>query len=438
MKNTMLKLFPSIGIAGLFLLMSIVNPSIAFAEEEAVLNSGDTAWMLTATALVLLMTIPGLAMFYSGMVRKASVLTMGMQIFSVCCLMTVLWMIAGYSLAFSDGGEHNDYIGGLSNLWLANLSADTIRGSIPESLFMVFQMTFAIITPALIVGAFADRMKFSAVLLFTGAWMLLVYAPICHWVWGGGFLSQLGVLDFAGGTVVHINAGVAGLVAAIVIGKRSGYGKDPMPPHNLILSIIGASLLWVGWFGFNAGSQLAADTTASMAMVVTQIATASAALSWIFCEWALKGKPSILGVVSGAIAGLVAITPASGFVEPMGSLLIGIAAGTGCFWASVYLKKSIGYDDSLDVFGVHGIGGAIGAILTGVFAAEAIGGTKGLLEGNTEQVWIQAQGVAATVIYCAIASFIILKVVDMLVGLRVSEEDEREGLDKPIHGESVQ
>ena len=438
MKNKMLNFFPSMRIASLFLLMSMISPSIALAEEEAVLNSGDTAWMLTATALVLLMTIPGLAMFYSGMVRKTSVLTMGMQIFSVCCLMTVLWMIAGYSIAFSDGGEYNDYVGGLSNVFLANLSADTISGSIPESLFMVFQMTFAIITPALIVGAFADRMKFSAVLLFTGAWMLLVYAPVCHAVWGGGFLGEMGILDFAGGTVVHINAGVAGLVAAIVIGKRSGYGKDAMPPHNLILSIVGASLLWVGWFGFNAGSELAADTTASMAMVVTQIATATAALAWMFCEWALRGKPSILGIVSGAIAGLVAITPASGFVDPMGSLLIGIAAGVGCFWASVYLKKSIGYDDTLDVFGVHGIGGIIGAILTGVFASEAIGGTKGLLEGNAEQVWIQAYGVMATIIYCAIASFIILKVVDALVGLRVSEEDEREGLDKPIHGESVQ
>jgi Amt family ammonium transporter len=421
---------------GLFVLALVVDPTTAFAQEETpVLDTGDTAWMLTSTALVLLMTIPGLALFYSGMVRKKNVLAMGMQVFAICCLMTVLWMVAGYSLAFGEGGA---YVGDLSKVMLSGLALDSMSGTIPESLFMVFQMTFAIITPALIVGAFADRMKFSAMLLFTGAWMLLIYAPITHWVWGGGFLSEAGVLDFAGGTVVHINAGVAGLVACIVLGKRKGYGTEPMVPHNLVLSIIGASLLWVGWFGFNAGSAVAANATASMAMAVTQIATATAALSWMFIEWMHRDKPSILGIVTGAIAGLVAITPASGYVDPSGALYIGLASGAACYWASVVLKNALGYDDSLDVFGVHGVGGIVGALLTGVFAVEAIGGTPGLLEGNPGQVWTQAYGVLATIVYCAIGSFIILKVVDVLVGLRVSEEVERDGLDFALHGEVVQ
>ncbi len=421
---------------GLFVLAMAIDPSAAVAQEETpVLDTGDTAWMLTSTALVLLMTIPGLALFYSGMVRKKNVLAMSMQVFSVCCLMTVLWMLAGYSLAFGEGGA---YVGDLSKAMLSGLTLDAMSGTIPESLFMVFQMTFAIITPALIVGAFADRMKFSAMLLFTGAWMLCVYAPITHWVWGGGFLGEAGVLDFAGGTVVHINAGVAGLVACIVVGKRSDYGAEPMPPHNLVLSVIGASLLWVGWFGFNAGSAVAANATAAMAMTVTQIATAAAALSWMFVEWMHRGKPSVLGIVSGAVAGLVAITPASGFVDPSGALYIGIASGAACYWAAVILKNALGYDDSLDVFGVHGVGGIVGALLTGVFAAEAIGGTPGLLEGNPGQVWTQAYGILATIIYCAVGSFIILKVVDVLVGLRVSEEVERDGLDLALHGEVVQ
>jgi len=421
---------------GLFVLAVAVDSTAAFAQEETpVLDTGDTAWMLTSTALVLLMTIPGLALFYSGMVRKKNVLAMGMQVFAVCCLMTVLWMVAGYSLAFGEGGA---YVGDLSKVMLSGLALDSMSGTIPESLFMVFQMTFAIITPALIVGAFADRMKFSAMLLFTGAWMLLIYAPITHWVWGGGFLGEAGVLDFAGGTVVHINAGIAGLVACIVLGKRKGYGTEPMVPHNLVLSIIGASLLWVGWFGFNAGSAVAANATASMAMAVTQIATATAALSWMFIEWMHRDKPSILGIVTGAIAGLVAITPASGFVDPSGALYIGLASGAACYWASVVLKNALGYDDSLDVFGVHGVGGIVGALLTGVFAVEAIGGTPGLLEGNPGQVWTQAYGVLATIVYCAIGSFIILKVVDALVGLRVSKEVERDGLDLALHGEVVQ
>jgi ammonium transporter, Amt family len=407
------------------------------AVEEAVLNSGDTAWMLTATALVLLMTIPGLALFYGGMVRKKNVLDMTMQSFATCALMTVLWMVAGYSIAFGDGGALQPYWGGLENLFLTNLDAATIQGTIPESLFMTFQMTFAIITPALITGAFADRMKFSAALWFLGLWMLIVYAPICHWVWGGGFLGDEGVLDFAGGTVVHINAGIAGLVAAIVIGKRHGYGIDNMAPHNLTLSLIGASLLWVGWFGFNAGSALAANESAGMAMAATQIASAAAALTWMFVEWALKGKPSMLGIISGAIGGLVAITPASGFVGPGGALAIGVAAGVCCYWGAVWLKHMLGYDDSLDVFGVHGIGGIVGAILTGVFAREAIGGTAGLLEGNPIQVWIQIQGIIATIVYCAVVSFIILKAIDLAIGLRVEEEAEIGGLDLALHGETV-
>ncbi|MBL6936083.1 MAG: ammonium transporter [Alphaproteobacteria bacterium] len=430
------RFLPFLLSAGLFALAAVADPATAFAQEEVpVLDTGDTAWMLTSTALVLLMTIPGLALFYGGMVRKKNVLAIVMQVFAVCCLMTVLWMVAGYSLAFSEGGA---YVGDLSKAMLSGLTLDAMSGTIPESLFMVFQMTFAIITPALIVGAFADRMKFSAMLLFTGIWMLCIYAPITHWVWGGGFLGEAGVLDFAGGTVVHINAGIAGLVACIVVGKRNGYGTEPMAPHNLVLSIIGASLLWVGWFGFNAGSAVAANGTAAMAMAVTQIATASAALTWMFVEWMHRGKPSVLGIVSGAVAGLVAITPASGFVDPSGALYIGLAAGAACYWGAVVLKNALGYDDSLDVFGVHGIGGIVGAVLTGVFAVEAIGGTPGLLEGNPGQVWTQIYGIGATIIYCAVGSFIILKVVDVLVGLRVSEEVERDGLDLALHGEVVQ
>ncbi len=413
----------------------LTGPALA-AEDK--LDSGDTAWMLTATALVLFMTIPGLALFYGGMVRKKNVLTMVMQSFAICCLSTVLWMIIGYSLAFEDGGAANAIVGGLGKMFLAGMSLEAMSGTIPESVFMTFQMTFAIITPALITGAFADRMKFSAMLLFMGTWVILVYSPVVHWVWGGGFLAEEGVLDFAGGTVVHINAGIAGLVAAIMLGKRKGYGVENMAPHNLVLSIIGASMLWVGWFGFNAGSALAANNGAGMAMAVTQICTAAAALSWLFAEWIVHGKPSVLGIVSGAVGGLVAITPAAGFVDPMGALLIGLIAGLACFWGATTLKRKCGYDDSLDVFGVHGIGGIVGALLTGVFAVEAIGGTAGLLEGNPGQVWIQFVGILATVTYSAVATAIILKVVDLIVGLRVEEEAEIEGLDINLHGETVQ
>ncbi len=415
----------------------------ALAQEAAAtppvleLNTGDTAWMLTSTALVLLMTIPGLALFYGGMVRKKNVLATVMQSFAVTCLVTVLWMVAGYSLAFGDGGAFNAYIGGLDKMFLNGVETASLTLTIPETVFFTFQLTFAIITPALICGAFADRMKFSAMLVFIGAWLLVVYAPICHWVWGGGFLGVDGVLDFAGGTVVHINAGVAGLVAAIMLGKRRGYGAENMSPHNLVLSVIGASLLWVGWFGFNAGSAVAANGTAGMAMAVTQIATAAAALSWMFVEWAVRGKPSVLGIISGAVAGLVAITPASGFVGPMGALIIGLAAGVACFWGATSLKKMCGYDDSLDAFGIHGVGGILGAILTGVFASEAIGGKPGLLDGNSAQVMLQVEGVVVTIVYCAVATFIILKVIDVIIGLRVSAEAEVNGLDIELHGETV-
>ena len=377
------------------------------------------------------MTIPGLALFYGGMVRKKNVLATMMQSFAITCLVTILWMVAGYTLAFSEGGP---MVGGLSKMMLNGMTVDGLSGTIPESVFMIFQMTFAIITPALITGAFADRMKFSAMLWFIGIWSIVVYSPIAHWVWGGGWLQNKGILDFAGGTVVHINAGIAGLVAAIVLGKRIGYGKEAMAPHNLVLTITGAALLWVGWFGFNAGSELAADGRAGMAMTVTQIATAAAALAWMFAEWLSKGKPSVLGIASGAVAGLVAITPASGFVAPMGALIIGIAAGVICYWGATSLKKMMGYDDSLDAFGVHGIGGIVGAVLTGVFASKAIGGT----EGSMSQVMIQLLGVGATLVWSGVLTFIILKVIDVVIGLRASEEDEREGLDVALHGERVE
>jgi len=410
----------------------------AFAQDPAI-DTGNTAWMMASTALVLLMTIPGLALFYGGMVRKMNVLAIVMQSFAICCLITLLWMVAGYSIAFSEGTA---YFGGLSNVLLKNLSVGSISGTIPESVFMIFQMTFAIITPALITGAFADRMKFSAMLIFVAAWSILIYAPLCHMVWqGGGLMVGWGVLDFAGGTVVHISSGVSGLVAALMIGKRKGYRKVPFVPHNLVYTVMGGGMLWVGWFGFNAGSALAASPNAGMAMVVTQIAAAAAALAWMFCEWGAKGQPSILGIVSGAVAGLVGITPASGFVDPMAALVIGAAAGAGCFLASTAIKNALGYDDALDVFGVHGVGGTIGAILTGVFATMAVTGAAdpvGLIDGNAGQVMTQILGVVTTVVFVGIGTAIILKVVDLIVGLRVSEEIERDGLDLALHGEAVQ
>src|SRR5438270_8702246 len=434
-----------IGVAGaaLFLIFPLAVYAQTAAPAAAAppkIDSGETAWMLTSTALVLMMTIPGLALFYGGMVRKMNVLATVMQSFAITCLVTVLWMIVGYSLAFTEG---NPFFGGFSRILLDGVTIDSINDlakTIPESVYMCFQMTFAIITPALICGALADRMKFSALLWFIGLWSVLVYAPIAHWVWGsGGFLNDAGILDFAGGTVVHINSGVAGLMAALVLGRRRGYRTEPMAPHNLVLSVTGASLLWVGWFGFNAGSAVAANGNAGMAMAVTQIATATAALTWMFVEWAIKGKPSVLGIISGAVAGLVAITPASGFVDPRGALIIGIAAGVMCYWGATALKNALGYDDSLDAFGVHGIGGATGAILTGVLARAAISdGHSGLIDGNGYQVIIQLYGVLATIAYDAIVSLILLKLVDLVIGLPVDLDTEREGLDLAIHGEVVQ
>jgi Amt family ammonium transporter len=414
----------------------------AYAADAPKLDSGDTAWMLTSTALVLMMTIPGLGLFYGGMVRKKNVLATLAQSFGATCLLTILWMVIGYSLAFKANGDAslNQFIGNLSYLFLSPMKVGDLSGTIPESVFMTFQMTFAIITPALIAGALADRMKFSAFLWFMGLWLIFVYCPIAHMVWGGGLLATMGALDYAGGSVVHLNAGTAALVTCLVLGKRIGLGKESMAPHNLVLSVIGASLLWVGWFGFNAGSAVSAGTNAGMAMAATQIATAAAALAWMFAEWATKGKPSVLGIISGAVAGLVAITPASGFVDPTGALVIGLAAGVVCYWAATSLKHMIGYDDSLDAFGVHGVGGFLGAILTGVFATKAIKGgddAVGLIDGNAGQVLTQLYGCLGTIIWCGVVTFIILKVVDVIIGLRVSEEVEVEGLDINLHGETV-
>ncbi|ESY82574.1 ammonium transporter [Mesorhizobium australicum] len=432
------------------LALAALGSVAAFAQEAApaaaaaapaaaptpVLDTGNTAWMLTSTALVLMMTIPGLALFYGGMVRKKNVLATVMQSFAITCLVTVLWFMFGYSLAFSDGGGMNAYLGGTSkffhhgittaSLWLPGVA------NIPEFVFSMFQMTFAIITPALIAGAFAERFKFSALLIFMALWLLIVYVPIAHWVWGGGFLGTAGVLDFAGGTVVHINAGVAGLVCALVLGKREGYGTTNMAPHNLVYSVIGASLLWVGWFGFNAGSELAADGLAGAAMLNTQVATAAAALAWMFAEWIIAKKPSVLGIISGAVAGLVAVTPASGFVNPTGAFIVGIVAGVVCYLSAVKVKHMFGYDDSLDAFGVHGVGGVVGALLTGVLADPAINSlSSGASLGK------QIYGVAVTIIWTAVATFVILYVVKALVGLRPTTQEEVEGLDISQHGEVV-
>jgi Amt family ammonium transporter len=424
--------------------MTTALPALAQAAAPAAptkLDTGDTAWMLTSTTIVLMMTIPGLALFYGGMVRKKNVLATIMQSFAAACLLSIVWMVVGYSIAFGDGGALNAYYGGFGKMFFAGMSKDGLFAplAIPESVFAMFQMTFAIITPALSAGAIADRMQFSSFLVFITLWLIIVYAPVCHWVWGGGFLGSDGVMDFAGGTVVHINSGIAGLVAALFLGRRKGYGTDNMAPHNLVLTVIGASFLWVGWFGFNGGSAGGANDSAGMAILVTQICAAAAALAWMFSEWMVHGKPSVLGIASGAIAGLVVITPASGFVDPKGALLMGIAGGIVCFIASTGLKRMLGYDDSLDVFGIHGVGGILGAILTGVFAVEAIGGAgkNGLLAGNPAQVGIQLWGIAATIVWCAVATFVILLVIRIVMGLRVDEQTEVEGLDIRMHGEVV-
>ena len=426
--------------------------SIVAAEEDAVVaeeaaptaDTGDTAWMITATALVLFMTIPGLSLFYAGMVRQKNALSVLMQCFAITAMISVLWMVYGYSLAFDTTGMEagtvnlRSFIGGMGLAMMSSITVDSLTATIPESVFATFQMTFAIITPALIVGAFAERMKFSALLIFSVLWFTFIYLPMTHMVWSGdgALMWDWGVLDFAGGTVVHINAGIAGLVAALVLGKRKGYPTTAMAPHSLTLTVIGASMLWVGWFGFNAGSAVAANGTAGMAMLVTQIATAAAALAWMFSEWATHGKPSVLGIVSGAVAGLVAITPASGTAGPAGALVIGLAAGFLCFLAATRLKRALGYDDSLDVFGVHAVGGIVGAILTGVFAFPALGGVWD--PGDTtmaSQVWVQVKGVLFTIVYTGVITWVLLKIVDAVMGLRVSDEEETVGLDLSLHDE---
>ena len=432
---------PRAALGMLLVLMFLALPKLALAEDA--LDSGDTAWLLTSTALVLFMTIPGLALFYGGLVRTKNVLSVLMQCFALTGLITIIWIVIGYSLAFDTTGmvgkttNAHSFIGGLGKFFLSGVTADSLSGTIPETVFICFQLTFAIITPALIAGAFAERMKFSAMLWFMGIWSIIVYAPICHMAWAGDgsyFGDILGALDFAGGTVVHVNAGIAALIAAIMVGKRLGYPETPMAPHNLTLTVIGASMLWVGWFGFNAGSALAADGAAGMAMLVTQISTGTAALAWMFIEWIRYRKPSVLGIVTGAVTGLVAITPASGSVGPLGALVIGLASGLICFWGATSLKQILGYDDSLDAFGVHGIGGIVGCLLTGVFAAEGLGG-MGIDKGIGSQLLSQFASLIVTILWSGIGSFIILKIVDRTVGLRVKYNDEREGLDLSLHNE---
>ncbi len=439
----------------LLLLMVLCAPVLSAAAQEAtdvtvdvvenvpVADTGDTAWMLTSTALVLFMTIPGLSLFYGGLVRTKNVLSVLMQCFTITALVTILWFAYGYSLAFDTTGmvkgtlNFHSFVGGFSHVFLRGVTPDAVSGTIPLSVFVCFQLTFAIITPALIAGAFAERMKFSAVLLFTGLWFTFVYAPICHMVWAGdgSLLGDLwGVLDFAGGTVVHINAGVAALIAALLVGKRKGYPTTAMPPHNMTLTVTGAGMLWVGWFGFNAGSAVAANGSAGMAMLVTQIATAAAALIWMFIEWGKHGKPSALGTVTGAVAGLVAITPASGTVGPFGALIVGLASGGICFLGATTLKRAMGYDDSLDAFGVHGIGGLVGALLTGIFASTTLGGWEDI--NIAAQFFQQIKGAAVTIVYCGALSFILLKIVNVVVGLRVDEQQETQGLDISLHEEA--
>lgn len=415
------------------LLSMVATPS--FAEDA--LSAGDTSWMIVATVLVIMMTIPGLALFYGGLVRTKNMLSVLMQVFGILALMSILWAIAGYSLAFTEG-PFNSIIGGLDKAFLAGITPDTLSGTIPEYVFVTFQLTFACITPALIVGAFAERIKFSAVLWFAALWLFLSYIPICHMVWGGGYLGEKGAMDFAGGTVVHINAAIAGLVGCIVLGKRLGYGKEAMPPHNLAFTMVGAALLWVGWFGFNVGSELAADGTAGLVLINTQLATAGAVLGWLFIEKLSRGKATMLGGASGAVAGLVAITPACAFVGPMGAIALGVIAGILCFWACTKIKTAFGYDDSLDVFGVHGVGGIVGAIGAGVFAAPGLGG-GGFGDGVTmvSQLAVQIEGVVITIVWSGLVSLILFKLIDAVIGLRVTEDEEREGLDSTSHGESA-
>jgi Amt family ammonium transporter len=415
------------------LLLGLALTSAGVCAAEEAINGANTAWILTSTALVLFMTIPGLALFYSGLVRHKNVLSVLMQCFAITCLVSILWMVVAYGLAFGDGGNANSLVGG-GKLFMDGIGLNSVSGDIPETVFFMFQMTFAIITPALVVGGFAERMKFSAVLWFTALWLVLVYAPICHWVWGGGWLGDRGFMDFAGGSVVHINAGVAAVVAAVYIGRRRGFPETAMPPHNMTLTVAGASMLWVGWFGFNAGSALAAGTSAGMAMVVTHISAAAGSLAWMACEWIRYGKPSVLGIVTGMVAGLGTITPASGFVGPVGGLIIGISAGVVCYFATQFMKRALKIDDSLDVFPVHGVGGALGTLLTAVFAAESLGGL-GLESSISAQLATQFTGVIATVVWCGAITLLLLFLIDKVLGIRVTPDQETEGLDVTQHNE---
>ena len=419
----------------LAVLAALVATSVALAAESpAQLDTGATAWMLTASVLGLMMTVPGVAMFYSGMVRRKNMLSLAGQCFAICCVISVVWIFLGYSLAFS--GD-SDYVGNIDLIFLTNFDHQALKNDFPETIYIVFQLGFAVVAGALITGAVADRMKFSVLLVFIGLWSLVVYAPVVHWIWGGGFLKDDGVLDFAGGTIVHINAGVAGLVACLMVGKRSGYGAEDMSPHNPLFSVIGVSLLWIGWFGFSAGSALSADEKAATAMLLSQTSAASGALTWMVVEWITNRKPSVLGLVSGAVAGLVAITPAAGYVSPGGAIGIGLAAGFICCWACAYLKYLLKYDDSLDVFGIHGIGGLVGAVATGILAQESIGGADGWVDGNAERVLIQIQGVGWVVLWSAVGTAAILGLIRLVTQLRVTEEEEMEGLDYTQHGEVV-
>jgi len=409
---------------------------LAAAAEPPKLDPANTAWMITASVLVLFMTLPGLALFYAGLVRSKNVLSVLMQCFSITCVVTLAWVIAGYSIAFGDGGTLNAWYGGWDKSFLAGIAVATVKGSIPETVFAMFQLTFAIITPALVIGAYAERVRFAGMLLFNLLWLLLVYCPIAHWVWGDGWLQKMGIMDFAGGTVVHLNAGIAALVCALVLGRRKGFPESPMPPHNLAMTVSGACMLWVGWFGFNAGSALAADGTAGMAMLVTHIAAATASLAWMVCEWLRYGKPSVLGIVTGMVAGLGTITPASGFVGPMGAIAIGGTAGVACFFATTWMKRTLKIDDSLDVTPVHGVGGAIGTLLTGVFAAASLGGVGYPENGSMGgQVTTQLIGVVAVAAWSGIATLLVLKLTDAMVGMRVNPDQETEGLDTVEHNE---
>jgi ammonium transporter, Amt family len=415
------------------LILLLVHPALAWAAEPPKLDAANTAWMLTASVLVLLMTLPGLALFYAGLVRMKNVLSVLMQCFAITCIVTLAWLVVGYSIAF---GEGNAWWGGLGKAFFSGIEVKTVKGSIPETVFAMYQLTFAIITPALVIGAFAERVRFTGMLLFSLLWLLLVYCPIAHWVWGDGWLGKMGIMDFAGGTVVHLNAGMAALVCALVLGRRRGFPDTAMPPHNMTMTVTGAAMLWVGWFGFNAGSALAADGAAGMAMLVTHIGAATGAFAWMLCEWLRYGKPSVLGIVTGMVAGLGTITPASGFVGPIGALIIGGAAGVLCFLATSYMKRALNVDDSLDVFPVHGVGGMLGTLLTGVLVSSYFGGV-GYPEkvAMGDQVLVQLAGVAATAAWSGILTYLILKLTDAVVGMRVTSEEETEGLDTVLHNE---